>query len=180
VDDPIFDPWSIGETEAASQPPSEQVPSPVPAQSQPRWRSALGAQGVPVVRAVPAPRPTAATGPAEFLRTLMMPRLEGLIQRLESARHDTTLDDRLDQPTPSLRFRVRPWQGPFDETRAEEGAVLEVLVDEGPPPEIIGRLWLNPLSTTPSEQSRVDSAKLTDAWVDRLLLEFVEKALRQE
>jgi len=109
----------------------------------------------------------------------MAPRLEVLVQRLETARHYTTIDDRLEQPTPSLRFRIRPWQGPFSGTHADKGAVLEVLVIETPVAEIVARLWLDPLSTTPSEQSCVDASKLTAGWVDRLLLDFVEKALRQ-
>ena len=51
--------------------------------------------------------------------------------------------------------------------------------EEAPTPGVRGRLWLDPLSATPSEQTRVGAAKLTGAWVNRLLLDFVEKALRQ-
>lgn len=120
----------------------------------------------------------APTDQAGFLRALVVPRLTTLTQRLEIAGHQTTLDDRLDQPTPSLRFRIQPWRGPFEDGRPEDGAVLELLLGGAPCTEIVGRLWLDPLSTTPSERTRVDAAKLTDAWVDRLLLDFVEKALR--
>jgi len=143
--------------------------------------TALNDSAVPI--AAPSPKqPTqvpAPSGYASSLHRLLMPQLTSLIQRLEMAHHETTVDDRLDQPTPSLRFRIRPWRGPFDERRSGDGAVLEILVDEGQAPTVTGRLWLNPLSATPSEQSQVAAASVTDAWVHRLLLDFVEKALRQ-
>jgi hypothetical protein len=176
MEDPLFDPWAVGEPVDSSEPASEPVPAPRP----PRWRSATPTQGVPVSRPVPAPvEAVRRTGYGDFLRTLIGPRLEVLAQRLETARHRTTIDDRLDRSPPALRFRIRPWQGPFATTLGEEGAVLEVLMTDTSAAEIVGRLWLDPLSTTPSEQSCVDASRLTAEWIDRLLLEFVEKALRQ-
>ena len=171
MDDPIFDPWSI----------SEQGPKAAPTERTKRWRSAPGAERVKPVRSVPT-RSRGKTGHAlpgdvGTLRALLMPRLTRLAHRLQLARHRTNVDDRLDQPTPSLRLRMQPWQAPFAKQREGAGAVLEIRLDRGPAPIITGRIWTDPLAAAPTQQTQVEATKLTGAWVDRLLLEFVEKAL---
>ena len=200
MDDPIFDPWSDGQPDpdptprqrtsrwrsaAGGQGVPRSRPVPAPPTVEPVAGAlsitALNDSAVPIAALSPKQpiQALAPSGRASLLRGLLMPQLTSLIQRLEMARHETTVDDRLDQPTPSLRFRIRPWRGPFDERRSGDGAVLEILVDEGKAPTVTGRLWLDPLSATPTEQSHVAAANVTDPWVKRLLLDFVEKALRQ-
>ena len=56
--------------------------------------------------------------------------------------------------------------------------MLEIMLDHGPAPAIIGRFWIDPLFAVPTHQTRVEMTTLTDAWIERLLLDFVEKALR--
>ena len=133
-------------------------------------------------------RENAHSGHVGALRDLLMPRLKGLCHRLEMARHETAVDDRLNHPTPSLRLRMRPWQAPFDGRHAGAGSVLEILLDEGPAPAVTGRFWIDPDVGAPNRmdpdvgapthQDRVELSRLTGAWLDRLLLDFVERALR--
>ena len=116
---------------------------------------------------------------ATFLRALLLPRIETITQRLAIARHHTTIDERLGQDAGVLRFRIEPWQGPFDDSDRGREAVLEVLLEGARAERVTGRLWLDPLSRSPSEQTSVPAEEATGTWVDRLLLGFVEKALRQ-
>lgn len=106
--------------------------------------------------------------------------MEWLAREVEAAGHRTVLDDRLDTSAPSVRFRLAPRPGPFEETELVGGAVIEIASGTGDPLQIVGRLWLNPLSTRPTEEVRVPAPKLTEAWVDGLLLDFVEKALGRQ
>jgi hypothetical protein len=94
------------------------------------------------------------------------------------ARHRTTVDDRLDRSPASIRIKVDPWRAPFDEGPPVSGSVLEILAEDGASPVIVGRIWLDALSASPTEQSQIDLSKLTPAWIEGLLLDFVAKALR--
>ncbi len=176
MDDPIFEPWSSGAP--APEPWSGRAPTPEPAPTErtPRWRST--ARPGPAATRLIAHSENPRSGHVEVLRDLLMPRLKDLCHRLEAARHETTVDDRLNHPTPSLRFRLRPWQAPFDGRRAAAGPVLEILLDGGPAPAVIGRFWVDPDVGAPTHQNRVELSRLTDAWLDRLLLDFVERALQ--
>jgi len=118
------------------------------------------------------------SGHVDVLRASVVPRLTKLCARLQMERHETVIDERLDQATPSCRMRMRPWQAPFTGPQAAAGSVLEILLSQGPTPEILGRLYIGSDSTPPTHQIRVEVSKLTDAWLDRLLLDFVERALR--
>ena len=106
------------------------------------------------------------------------PKLQSLAQRLELAGHQTVLDDRLDTPSGSLRFRLTPQTGPFDEPSTVPGTVLELRFD-AETGEVNGSIWLNPLSESPTEESAVDATQVSDSWIDDLLLRFVEKTLRR-
>ena len=172
MDDPIFDPWSI------SEPGGEATPT----ERTPRWRSAARAERVATNRPAP-PQLTgvqghALSGDVGPLRALLMPRLTRLVHRLEMARHSTKVDDRLDQPKPSLRLRMRPWQAPLANRTEGAGAVLEILLDQGPAPTVTGQFWIDSPSAAPTHLARIDATRLTGDWVDRLLLDFVERALR--
>jgi hypothetical protein len=103
--------------------------------------------------------------------------MEWLAREVEAVGHRTILDDRTDSSAPSVRFRLVPRPGAFEEAEPVEGAVIEIASGPGAPLQIVGRLWLDPLSAQPSEEVRIPAPKLTDEWVDRLLLDFVEKAL---
>ena len=125
------------------------------------------------------PTQTGIDGTAAFLRALLVPPIETLSRRLIMAGHRTTVDDRLGQRPAALRFRIEPWQGPFDETAGRRGAVLEVTLEDARAARVAGRLWLDPLSKSPTEQTSVKVENVTSTWIDRLLLDFVEKALKQ-
>lgn len=131
-----------------------------------------------------APEPAAgaarrtASPVVDRLRALAIPRLEDFATRLEASRHRTLLDDRLDRESPTLRFRLMPWLGPFDATTAVEGSVLELTVDGAQNPEVVARFWLDPLATAAAEELRIAAESLGDTWLDHVLTTFVAKALR--
>lgn len=118
-----------------------------------------------------------ADDPASFLGALLKPRIDALALRLTTARHRTTIDDRLEQDPPGLRFRIQPWAGPFDATEEQTAAVLELVLEGGRHGTLAVRVWLDPLSAAPTEQRTMAADRLTEAWVDRLLLDFVEQTL---
>ncbi len=132
----------------------------------------------------PAPTPTGRSAPvrpkahplASRLQDLALPELEALVARLEVARHRTLVDDRLEGPDARLRFRLIPRRGPFDERGAVQASALELAVDEN---EVVARLWLDALADAPTEEIRVDGSRLARPWVDRVLIDFVERALRR-
>ena len=198
MDDPIFQPWTDAddaEAEAEAQEsdgsrPASAGPGPGPGPDAPRWKSPVGARGVPAQRPVPVPlppplpdaptavRPAPRPQRARRLRETVLPRLEWLALKLQTAGHRTILDDGLDDVIPSLRFRFAPRRSPFDEPVPDQGAVLEITSGGSDPLHVVGRLWLDPLSAEPTEEVRIPAPKLTEEWVDRLLLDFVGKALR--
>jgi hypothetical protein len=128
-----------------------------------------------------APRGTRRTKPevgdTSLLRSLLLPRLDRLGQRLAAERHRTTVDERLGHDPPSVRFRIDPRPGPFD-LDERRGAVLEVVQEGGPDGVVAGKLWLDPMSSGPSERRGVPADEANGTWLDGLLLDFVRKALR--
>ena len=140
----------------------------------------------PAPKRGPGPRPdgrrravsTDSSDAASQLRSLLVPRIVSLSGRLSAARHGTTVDDRLAQHPPSLRFRIEPWHGPFDPEGVRRGAVLEVVLEGGLGGSVAAHFWLDPLSATPTERRGVPAHEVTGAWLDTVLLDFVRKALR--
>lgn len=114
---------------------------------------------------------------AKRLRAMAVPRIEETATRLRAARHRTLLDDRLDHSEPVLRFRLIPWEGPFDEAPTVAGSVFELIVAE--PDVVIARRWLHPVAEAPETEVRVHAEKLDEAWIDRQLVAFVEKSLQR-
>jgi len=206
VDDPIFDPWfvvdppSLGEPEPRPAVPptgSEQPASPA------RW-SRAASERAPVARtrsrparrsdqptvpeATLPPRPTLppASAPVaksrvpsphrRFLQDLLLPRLESLSARLELAGHAATTDERLTAMPPSVRFRLTPRPGGFDDAPESVAAVLEVLLDDAGS-RVAGRVWLDPQSDRPTSEVTATVLQADLAWLDRLLVDFVEKTL---
>lgn len=86
------------------------------------------------------------------------------------------MDNRLVSDTPSLRFRLTPRPGLFDDREATSGSVLEFWVDESGP-SVGVRVWHDPLSETPSSQATIAAASLGSDWIDRMLVDFVGKTL---
>lgn len=160
-----------------SSPPAPEVEPPAAAEAaEPIRPSPAVRRPQPPVSPSSVSRPTT-TAPAEPLRDTVLARLEWLSSVLATAGHETVLDDRLAAATPALRFRFAPRPGPFEDSAPVPGAVLEVTSDPDIPLHTVARLWLDPLSATPSEEQRVANVKLSEAWVDALLLDFVGKAL---
>lgn len=114
---------------------------------------------------------------AKRLRAMAVPLIEEAAIRLRAARHRTLLDDRLDRSEPVLRFRLIPWEGPFDEAPTVAGSVFELILAE--PDVVIARRWLDPVAEAPETEIRVDAEKLDEAWIDRQLMAFVEKSLQR-
>lgn len=111
------------------------------------------------------------------LQSVALPRLEALRSRLELAGHDVVLDDRTDRDAPSLRFRLAPRPGPFDEAPESSGTVLEVAWDEEAG-HVSARLWLDPLAEEWTDEVAAPTSRVDVLWVDRVILEFVGKSLR--
>ena len=129
-------------------------------------------------RQEPTPHPPPVGSLARRLRSLGLPQIAALDARLKGARHGTLVDDRLHQSVPILRFRIQPWRGPFDEPGAVPGSVLEFAVEETPR-QVVARYWLDPLATAPAHQQRIDGEDLARPWVERVLVDFVDKALHR-
>ena len=182
ADDPLFDPWwTPPESDASSD------PAPV---SPPKWRSTVPPPGPQqIVRAATTVAPAISTVSTKTkrpfprprrsidLRELIVPPLADVRQRLEMARHETTIDDRLDEAEPSIRFRVQPHAGPFDEATTV-GSVLEVRLEAKPRPTVVGRLWMDPNAAGPAEECAIEVDRVTRDWVDALLLDFLVKTLK--
>lgn len=124
---------------------------------------------------MPRIRPVAPAG--ERLREVAIPHLESLEARLQLASHRTLVDDRPGRTPPTIRFRLIPRPGPFDDVSAVPGSVLEIVEDDGS--FVTARLWLDPVAEEPAVERRVDAARFDEAWIDEITLEFVAKALRR-
>lgn len=194
MDDFLFDPWSAHGADAGSPPAEATEEEAAREETRPetksprRWTVRSEPTGA---RNRPSPSPPFHSIPdhprlpgegqpslmAKRLRSLAVPRIEEMATRLRAARHRTLLDDRLDRSEPVLRFRLIPWEGPFDETPAVVGSVFELVLAE--PDVVVARRWLDPVAEAPEAEIRVAAEKLDRAWIDGQLMAFVEKALRR-
>ena len=193
MDDPIFDPWAIGELAPAERARDTHAPR--------RWvvpaapvNQPISVRVVPVVEdgvtddvTVPAEpsRSSHRTRPMHLrqrslplaaLRGVVRPRLEELRNALEFAGHEVVLDDRSDHEVPSLRFRFVPNRGPFDLPTRDGGAVLEVTWEEDAA-KVAARLWLDPIAAEWANEVAAPPAQVDAVWVDRVILEFVATTL---
>ncbi|MDG2282517.1 MAG: hypothetical protein P8L45_05320 [Longimicrobiales bacterium] len=193
MDDPIFDPWSIGKQTPAKR--ATDMPAPrrwvapaAPVSGPTSGRTIpVGEEGVPDDVTVPAKasrsshrirpmHPLQQLSPLVALRGVVRPRLEELKNALEFAGHEVVLDDRSDEKVPSLRFRFVPRRGVFDQPRGDEGAVLEITWDEDAA-HVAARLWLDPIAAEWTEEVTAAPAQVDAVWVDRVILEFVSTTL---
>lgn len=156
MDDPIFDPWPIRDTLPVAR----------------RW--VVPTSGPTHVRN-PLPRPKPA--PHKTLQSVARPRLEEVQARLQIAGHGAVLADLTDREPPSLRLRFTPRRGAFDVGAAVEGAVLELTTDREAG-HAVARFWLDPLAEECTEEVTAPSAGMDTSWVERVVLDFVGRALR--
>lgn len=126
-------------------------------------------------RAVPNPRDRSVAGGDVWERTVW-PHIEKLTTRLAFAGHLTMIADRTSEMLPTVRLRVRPWSAPFDDPSPARDSVLELQVDHDD--MLVARLWLDTLGREPSEELRCVDSSAASEWMERLLLHFVERALR--
>ncbi len=190
MDDPLFDPWGF-----EAEPPAERsakTPSarpPAKAGSGPRWRPPSGlSPGLPATSAqhvahglkplksgmVPKARLAGAPG---FLRSMAAPRLHEFVGQLQMAHHEASMEDDLEGAPPRLRLAMRPWRGPWTEDLAPPQGILELSLPEGAEGPVTVRVWLDAEAATPDEESRVPTARLGAAWLEQLVLGFVERLL---
>ncbi len=127
-------------------------------------------------RAQVRPDPAVSVIAVVYFWPLLLDEVRELAHRLELARHSVVIDDRSLRAPACVRFRITPWRGPFDAERI--GSVIEFSVDDESLSEVITRLWLDPMQTEPSDVRAVPLIGISVESVRRLLMEFVEKALR--
>ena len=156
LEDPIFDPWSADE-------PAPQGPE------------------APGHLADPSYEPQQAdqrAGPADLVRAVAAPRLEAISRRLATARHETAVQDLLDEPPRLLRFELTPWAGPFARSGPERTAMLEIGLGTASDEMVTAWYWLD-RDESPDQVVSVPTAALSASWVDRVVLNFVRKVLRR-
>jgi hypothetical protein len=156
VEDPIFDPWSAdGPTAEELQPPD--------------WLVNRSTQ------------PDFGAGVAHVVRALAAPRLEAISRRLAVARHATAIQDLLDGAPRLLRFELTPWAGPFAGSgpgpqRPKGPAMLEIGLGTAADDVVTAWYWLD-RNESPDQVVSVPTATLSASWIDRVVLDFVRKAL---
>jgi len=117
---------------------------------------------------------------ADRIRELLAVRAREAAATLREAGHRAEFDDRTEDPGPSVRLHLAPWRAPFDEPGGRRGSALEIgwVGAEGDGAgEVIVRMWLDGLATTPTREIRVEAAKADDAFVRSVLLDFVGAVL---
>jgi hypothetical protein len=155
MEDPIFDPWSPGE---------------------PARTAGVSPQPVSGLHEV---RPESGHGTVDFLRRGAVPRLEALCARLQRAHHQATLEDLLDRPERLLRFEMTPWAGPLSESVVHGPALLEIGVGGGPDGPATVWYWLDRSGQAPARMVTAQGSKLTVAWIERIVFDFVGEVLHR-
>jgi hypothetical protein len=156
--DHIFDPWSLDEPLAASEPPDPSIEAPPTS-------GLAGLDGA---------------GAAELLRRMAVGRLEAIGARLRVGRHVTSLEDLLDGPARLLRFVLTPWPGPLPLSGPNPSAMLEIGLGGDSDDLVTAWYWLDPASEAPDRVASVPSSKLTAGWLERIILDFVGRALERD
>lgn len=122
---------------------------------------------------------TRLAGMAGFLRTMSVPRIEEVAQRLQLSRHDAVIEDLLDQARPRIRLTVRPWRGPWTEGLSPPAGMFELELQGGGDDQVIMRIWLDVDGAEPSAETTVPPARLGAAWLDAQVLDFVARLLER-
>jgi len=108
---------------------------------------------------------------------MAMPRLHDLAQRLQLARHEAVAEDHLDGEPPTVRLTFMPWRGPWTEELAPPLSILELGIDSGPEDQIVVRIWLDGEASEPTDETSVPPVRVGAAWLESVVLEFVERVL---
>jgi hypothetical protein len=108
---------------------------------------------------------------------MAVPRLEAMVVRLRMARHDAALEDRLDASPPTLLLSVRPWRGPWTQELAPPRGTLAIVLHGGPEEHIVVRFSLDSDAEEPAREMRVSPARISAVWLERVVVEFVERLL---
>jgi hypothetical protein len=116
-------------------------------------------------------------GTPGFLRTMAVPRLEQVAQRLQMARHEAHVEDLLDGVPPAIRLTVRPWSNPMDEGREPMAGMLEFVVEPVAHGMILAQSWTGASFDVPLEELRVPPGSFGAAWLETRVLEFLAKLL---
>jgi hypothetical protein len=111
------------------------------------------------------------------MRSMAMPRLHEIAQRLQLARHHSGAEDHLDAVVPMARLTFRPWRGPWTDKLDPPVGALELAVVFEPAEQIAVRVWLDVAATEPTEEVRGPPTKLGAAWLEGLVVEFVQRSL---
>jgi hypothetical protein len=111
------------------------------------------------------------------MRTMAVPRLQDIAQRLQLARHHATVEDLLDAAVPTARLTFKPWRGPWTEKLDPPVSALELTVLLEPAEQIAVRVWLDVAADGPVEEIPVPPSKLGAAWLESVVVDFVQRAL---
>ena len=103
--------------------------------------------------------------------------MEEFAQRLQMARHDAVVDDMLDGTPALLRLTVRPWRGPWTEELAPPRGTFELALEPGAEEGVTVRLWLDLEAQAPSDAARVPPSRISAAWLEGAILDFVARLL---
>ncbi|MBM4183335.1 MAG: hypothetical protein FJ207_03815 [Gemmatimonadetes bacterium] len=128
------------------------------------------------LRATAQPRARLAGAPG-FVRTMAMPRLHDLAQRLQLARHEAAAEDLLEDTPPSIRLIFKPWRGPWTEELSPPRSMLVLVLASEPEDRIIVRTWLDGEANEPADETSIPTTKVSAAWLESVVLEFVERVL---
>ncbi|MEQ1856732.1 MAG: hypothetical protein ABL963_09685 [Longimicrobiales bacterium] len=196
MDDPLFDPWA-SEPDAPAPPQSPQAPvrwralagppPSVPRSRLDRTPAAAGPVSATPMDAAPTPprRPAGVVprarlaGTPGFLRTMAVPRLHDVASRLQMARHTASVEDALDDVPPAVTLAVRPWSGPWTADDVPVDGMLELMVSPGAEGEVIARTWLGPRHDILDHEVSVAPAKLSAAWLEGRVFDFLARLLRR-
>ncbi|MEX2048867.1 MAG: hypothetical protein WEB90_04755 [Gemmatimonadota bacterium] len=108
---------------------------------------------------------------------MAVPRLEEVARRLQLARHEASVEDQLEATPPTLRFSLRPWRGPWtEELSPPRGTLVLSLEGAGASEDAVSvHVWLDPEAEEPTDEMRVAPGRVNAAWLERLVLDFVER-----
>jgi hypothetical protein len=106
---------------------------------------------------------------------MAVPRLEEVARRLQMARHQAAVEDLLEGTPPTLRFSVRPWRGPWTEELSPPRGTLVLSLEGEDAVRVCA--WLDPEADEPAEEASVPPMRINAAWLERLVLDFVERLL---
>ena len=168
-DDLTFDPFWVAEdvSEPAAKPreESQSTPSSLSAdhveRAQPRSRT-------PVSRPSRARRNRESAAPFE---TTLLAKVRQVATRLNDAGHRAVVDERIGRRPAGARLLVEPRRGPLQP--AAESTVLELTLEAG---RLGARVWIDLVGPTPEVLHPLPGED-QEIWLDRVLLDFVARAL---